>query len=175
MGIAAVLYWVDKYKAKINGRFSSEFIKDALEIIMANNVYFFDDKHFKQLFGIAMGTKVATSYANLTIAYLEEYLFEKLMDSYDNVTVNTITSNWMRYRDDCIIKWNDEWGNIEEFHNLLNSLHPSIKVTMETSQHSLSFLDIKIFKTGNINKFDIFYKPIKCSIHSTSVLPPMTY
>ena len=49
LGITAVLYWVDKYKAMINGRFSSEFIKDTLEIIMANNVFFFDDKHFKQL------------------------------------------------------------------------------------------------------------------------------
>ena len=94
---------MDKYKAKINGWFSSEFIKDALEIIMANNVFYFDDQHFKQLIGTAMGTKVPPSYANLTTAYIEENLFERIMDSYDNVTANTIKNNWMKYLDDCII------------------------------------------------------------------------
>ena len=74
------------------------------------------------------------------------------MDSYDNVTANTITNNWMRYPDDCIIQWNDEWGNVEEFHNILNNLHHSIKFTMETIQDSISVLDIVIFKTGNVNK-----------------------
>ena len=63
---------------------------------MANNVFFFDDKHFKQLTGTAMGTKVAPSYANVTIAYREENLFERIMDSYDNITANTIKNNWMR-------------------------------------------------------------------------------
>ena len=124
------MHWVDKYKAKLNGRFSSQFFKDALEIIVANNVFFFDDKYFKQLNGAAMGTNVAPNYANLTIAYLEEKLFERIMDSYDNVTPNTITKNWMRYLDDSSYN-----GNVEEFHNLLNSLHPAAKFTMETAFH----------------------------------------
>ena len=68
----------------------SVFIKDALEIIMVNSVFFFDDKHFKQLIGTAMGTRVAQSYANLTFSYLEENMFERIIDSYDTITANTV-------------------------------------------------------------------------------------
>ena len=57
---------------------------------MANNVFLFDDKHFTQPIGTVMGTKVEPSYANLTIVYLEENLFDRIIDSYDNVTANTI-------------------------------------------------------------------------------------
>ena len=64
----------------------------------------------------------------------------------------------------------DEWGNIGDFHHLFSSLNPLVKFTMETNEHNLLlFLDIKGFRTGNVNKFDIFYKP------SDSFTPPMTY
>ena len=84
-GITAGLYPGDKY--------TSEVINDALEIIMANNACLYDDKHFKQLIGIRSGT-------NLAIAFLEENCFARIGEIYDNVTVSTIQTNWMRYLDD---------------------------------------------------------------------------
>ena len=77
LGIEAIRYWLNKYPDKLHQRFTPDFICDAIKIILQHNTFHFNDKFFLQLNGTAMGTKMAPTYANLVLAYLEEKLYTK--------------------------------------------------------------------------------------------------
>ena len=91
-----------------------------------------------------MGTKMVQTYATLTLAYLEENLYEIIDKKYKNNIKEDFTKSWKRYLDDCFIFWKYPRGDINELHDLLQNLHPKIKFTGEHSLKELSFLDILI-------------------------------
>ena len=66
-----------------------------------------------------MGTKMAPTYATLTLAYLEENLYEIIGYKYGNDIKEDFTKSWKRYLDDCFIFWKYLCGDINELHKLL--------------------------------------------------------
>ena len=111
-----------------------------------NNSFQFNNINYIQTLGKAMGTKLAPTYATLTLAYLEENLYEIIGKKYGNIIKEEFTKSWKRYLNDCFIFWKCPWGDINELRNLVQSLHPKIKFTMEHSSKELLFLDILIKK-----------------------------
>jgi hypothetical protein len=95
-----------------------------------------------------MGTKVAPTYATLTLGYLEHRLHQELVTRWGEEDANTITSNWKRYLDDCFIVWNHSSEKLSVFHQLLNDLNSNIKFTLESSDTKLPFLDVLVIKEG---------------------------
>jgi len=95
LGIKAIRYWVRKLNNKINGRFSEDFICEAINLVLENNTFHFNNKYYLQTKGTAMGTKMAPNYANLVLAYLEECLYEKLQNKYGTVYGNFIENNFL--------------------------------------------------------------------------------
>ena len=91
-----------------------------------------------------METKMVPTYATLTLAYLEENLYEIIGKKYSNNIKGKFTKSWKRYLDDCFIFWKCPWGDINKLHDLLQNRHPKIKFTMEHSSEELPFLDILI-------------------------------
>ena len=49
-------------------------IGELIDIVLQNNVFEFNDKHYLQKQGTAMGTKMAPSYANLFMGKIEKQL-----------------------------------------------------------------------------------------------------
>ena len=89
-----------------------------------------------------MGTKMAPTYATLTLAYLEENLYVIIGRKYGRDIKEEFTKSWKRY-----FGWLLhilEMGRHNELQNLLQNLHPKIKFTMEHSSKELLFLDILI-------------------------------
>ena len=86
-----------------------------------------------------MGTKMTPTYAILTLAYLEEKLYEIIGKKYDKDIKEEFIKSWKRYLDDCFIFWKSLWGDINELHNQLQNQHPKIKFTMENSSKELPF------------------------------------
>lgn len=78
LGLKAMEYWINRIPEKINNRFLKEFILEAAEIVLTNNTFTFNGKHFKQIKGTAMGTKMAPTYATLTLEYLEEKMYKEI-------------------------------------------------------------------------------------------------
>ena len=78
LGINAIKYWLNKYPELIPDRISKEFILTGLKFILENNNFHFDDNHYRQILGTAMGTKVAPTYGTLTLAFLEEEMYNKI-------------------------------------------------------------------------------------------------
>ena len=51
----------------------NSYIVELLEVVLTNNYFDFNGKHYHQISGTAMGTKLAPSYANLFLTKFEEY------------------------------------------------------------------------------------------------------
>ena len=63
---------IEKYPETVHPKFNKKYITDGIELILNNNFFQFNKVNFIQTLGIAMGTKMAPTYANLTLKYLEE-------------------------------------------------------------------------------------------------------
>ena len=97
-------------------------------------------------------------YATLFMGYLEEKNVWKFENRF-NVTVRKyFEENWLRYLDDCFIIWKEEFGNINELHNILMNLHPAISFKWNINSSTIDFLDITVIKDNTSLKTDIFYK-----------------
>jgi hypothetical protein len=83
------------------------------------------------------------------------------MEFFETVYLPRILNHaiiWFRYIDDVFCCWPLDL-NLDEFIINLNSLVPSIKFTIESEvEGSISFLDLKIIRSQNCFKFDIFRK-----------------
>ena len=52
----------------------AEVLGELIQVVLTNNVFEFDDKHYLQKQGTAMGTKMAPAYANMFMGSLEQKL-----------------------------------------------------------------------------------------------------
>ena len=47
------------------------------ELVLTLNNFSFDSEHYQQISGVAMGTKMGLSYANLLVGYVEKRILEQ--------------------------------------------------------------------------------------------------
>ena len=106
-----------------------------------------------------MGTKMALTYAILTLAYLEENLYEIIGKKYGNDVKGEFTKSWKKYFYDCFILLKCPWGGINELHNLRQNLNPKIKFTIEHISKERPFLDTLIKNVNGRIIIDIYHKP----------------
>ena len=158
LGLTAIKYWLENYTNEIPNRFSNEFILDSLSFVLENNTFQFNDTFFKQTKGTAMGTKVAPTYATLTIGYLEQELYKQISDEFGENYGKEFKEKWKRFLDDCFILWTRSENELEKLHFILNNLHKHINFTIEKNTTELSFLDCLVKKKNNKIETDIFYK-----------------
>ena len=116
-------------------------ISSLTKLVLENNNFTFNDNHYIQVSGTAMGTKMAPSYANIFMAEFEE-------THTPQAPCKPVF--WKRFIDDilCIFHKNDD---IDSYTTWLNTLHPTIKFTSERGT-SISFLDtyLTIQESGEI-------------------------
>ena len=111
-------------------------IIELLEVILTNNHFEFNGKHYHQVSGTAMGTKLAPSYANLFMTKFEEKYV------YIHPLQPTL---WKRFIDDIFHIWPHGMDSLLEFINHLNTVHSTIKFTSDISQTEIFFLDLTIY------------------------------
>ena len=113
-------------------------IRDLLKIVLGDNHFSFADNFYTQKSGVAMGTKCAPHLANLFMAAFEE----KALASWKGTT----PLQWLRFIDDVFMIWPGTREELNNFHNHLNSQMSTIEFTMEASEESATFLDLRIYK-----------------------------
>ncbi|OOY72080.1 GIY-YIG nuclease family protein [Solemya velum gill symbiont] len=158
LGLTAANFWIEKHRDLVDRRFKTDFLLSALQIVLEGNTFNFDGQTYEQMKGTAMGTKVAPTYANLVMGYLEYKLYEKVKDEFDDDFKQYILEQWKRFLDDCFIFWKKSKEDLHLFHSILNSLHESIQFTMDTNDKELPFLDILVKLSGTKITTDIYYK-----------------
>ena len=109
-----------------------KFCLDATYLAYRGEVY-------QQVYGTAMGSPVSVTVANL------------VMEDVEQRALNTCASPpafWKGYVDDIFTVL--PRGQIQQFHDHLNSIEPTIKFTIEMEQEgSLPFLDTRVTRNGD--------------------------
>jgi peptide-methionine (R)-S-oxide reductase len=149
-GINACKKMLDTHRAG-NPKPSNDNIANILHYVLTKNNFDFNSKHYLQVGGTAMGTKVAPSFANLFMADFEE----KWVYSY-----HTRPSLWLRYIDDIFMIWEHSPDELNKFLQHLNNCHQTIKFTAEQSTDCVNFLDTTVYLTPEGSLYtDLFCKP----------------
>ena len=97
-----------------------------------------------------MGTCLAHSFANI------------LMNHFESVHVYTYPlqpNAWFRYIDNIFMVWNHGSNELSKFISHINNACESISFSSETSEKSLSFLDIAVTKVNDHLETDLYVKP----------------
>ena len=124
---------------------------DIIRMILNFNNFTFNNNHYLQIHGTAMGTKMAPSYANLFLGYFEAKALE-------NASFQPHT--WFRHIDDIFMIWTEGLDNLKVFIHYLNSIHPTIKFTSSHSSTNVPFLDVNVSLTDNGDiSTDLYTKP----------------
>ena len=108
-----------------------------MRLILKENSFKFNDKHYLQTHGIAMGTKIAVAFAVIFMAHIEKQL---LANSPHKPLI------WKRFIDDIFSVWTLPKAEINNFVEFANSFHTTIKFTHEMSSEKIVFLDTEVFK-----------------------------
>ena len=159
-GLQALRYFFDQRTVKEP---SSETLLRLAELVLTLNCFSFAGNYYKQINGVAMGTKMGPSYANIFVGYVEHQFFNQ----YDGPKPDL----YGRYIDDCIGAISSSREELNHFITSVNSFHPALKYTWEISETSLAFLDIKVSISGNGLCTSMHYKPTDSYIyllHSSS-------
>jgi len=114
-----------------------------LHLILTKTAFSFNGKFYEQLAGTTMGTKCAPIYAILFMNKIEtEFLANRPLKPLV----------WWQFIDDIFSIWLHGREELNSFITALNSFHPTIKITIETSETKINFLDttIQIESDGKI-------------------------
>ena len=105
---------------RTNQEIPTDDIVDLAELVLKNNNFEFDGKHFLQKCGI--GTRMAPAYANIFMDDLESRLL-------DLAPVKPYL--WLRYIDDIFMVWTAGEEQLQEFLQWINQYHNTIKFTWD--------------------------------------------
>ena len=121
-----------------------------LSKVLSMNNFDFAGKHFLQVGGTAMGTKVAPSFANTFMGWFEaEFVY----------TYELQPLLWVRFIDDIFLIWTHGQEALKNFENHLNGCVPSIKFETETSLQEVHFLDVTVTLTDGFLSTSLYTKP----------------
>ena len=151
----------------------SKHLIDLLQISLESNDFQFNGDYFLQIHGTAMGKKFAPSYCNIFMAQWEKTLL--------NVS-QCNPSLYLRYLDDIFMIWPHSHESFQNFFQIANNLHPSIKLKYEISEKTIDFLDVTIFKGSKFNETSnldtkVYFKPTDTHqlLHKSSFHPKHTF
>ena len=118
-GISACRHFLDT-RDRNSSTVGTETLCDLIRMILTMNNFTFNDRHYLQMHGTAMGTRMAPSYANLFLAKFET-------DALSRAPYQPHT--WWRYIDDIFMIWTHSVDDLHAFTSYLNTIHPTIKFT----------------------------------------------
>ena len=134
------------------------------EFVLKTYFFEFNNQIKQQISGIVIDTNCAPTYACIFMDKVETEFLETQRDK---------PSWWVRYIDDIFFIWTHGQEKLKVFLEDLNKFHPNLKLTNDSIEENIAFLDLKVkFKQGKIET-DL---PIKLTdrhqyLHNTSSHP----
>ena len=122
-----------------------------LELAVKESVFIFDNQLYIQKDGVAMGSPLGPTLANLFLCYHENKWLADCPNEFKPIKYN-------RYVDDCFLVFKSK-VHASKFLEYLNSKHKNISFTSELEHdNKLPFLDILIDKSNNKLSTDVYRK-----------------
>ena len=149
-----------------------EVLGELIDLVLKNNIFEFDGKHYLQIQGTAMGTKMAPAYANIFMGKIEDRLRSI---GGDNILL------WKRFIDDIFLVWIGTEEELKTYLEDINRVHRTIQFTCELSHTEINFLDTTLYKGPRFKREGILdikthIKPTnkQLYVHASSYHPPGT-
>ena len=139
-----------KRKKKVKGLLKRHF-KELLTLATKSSVFVFNGVYYSQIDGVAMGSPLGPTLANLFLAYHEE-------NWLNDCPIQFKPTYYRRYVDDIFLMF-QERSHVKKFLRYMNSRHTNMNFTVEEEvDNSLPFLDIKITREGGKLTTSIYRK-----------------
>ena len=161
-GLQALKYFFNQRSIK---KPSSETLLRLAELVLILNCFSFGNNYYKQINGVAMGTKMGPSYANLFVGFIEKKFFSNYHGPKPDL--------YKRHIDDCVGATSSSREELNLFINSVNSFHPALNYTWEISENSLAFLDIKLLSTTTV--YPLAYTANQLIIITTCYIRPLIH
>ena len=136
------------------------------ELVLTLNHFTFNDNHYLQVRGVAMGTKFGPAYACLFMGYVEQ----QFLQAYNK----PVPDLFVRYIDDYFGATSSSREELERFIAHVNSFHPALKFTWNIAEDTLPFLDLSVSIQHDHLVTSIHYKATDAHnylLHSSSHPP----
>ena len=168
--ICTNLMFKDRNTVNYNGcKFDRCNFKKLLSFAVKDNQFLFNGVLYDQVDGVAMGSPLGPSVANIFMCSLEQRYLSSCPSQFKPIL-------YRRYVDDtfCLFK---ERSDIDLFLNYSNRIHSKIQFTVEVENcSSLPFLDILVEKTNNSFSTSLFRKKTFTGLYTNfSSLSPNWY
>ena len=132
--------------------FNRSQLRRLLELATLDSYFFFNGNIYKQIDGVAMGSPLGPTLANLFMNYMERKWLEECPLDFKPVL-------YRRYVDDTFLLFKS-LDHVEQFRAYLNAKHPNISFTCDLEENGiLPFLDVKVQRSGAQFITSIYRKP----------------
>ena len=149
-GITAVTNILRTHRPDPNCKPTNDSLTDLLRLVLTKNNFHFNGKHYLQIKGVSMGSKVSPS---LAILYMDDFETKYVY------TYHLQPLLYGRYIDDIFMIWTHSLEELNKFIKHLNEPIESIKFSSEISLTEISFLDIQVGIQDNKLTTDLYTKP----------------
>ena len=138
-------------KHKFKGFNRSEF-RSLLQFAVKDNLILFNGKYYIQIDGVAMGSPLGPTLANVFLCHWEGIWLEKCPKQFRPLY-------YRRYVDDTFLLFASE-SHVKKFLRYLNSRHDNMNFTFETEvDNKLPFLDVLVTRVGSGFTTSLYRKP----------------
>ena len=137
----------------------------ACQLSINKNYFELNKKIYRQIQWTALGTRMAPSYANIFMKYVEMQLIE---------TSPKKPTLWLRFIDYILMIRGHGKQALEDFKQLANNIHPTIKFSFNSNEQGIPCLDTIIYRGKDNNILTrLYHKPTdnKQYLHFNSAHP----
>ena len=125
--------------------------KQLLTLTLESSCFVFNNVYYKQIDGVAMGSPLGPTFANLFLVYFENMWLDKCPLQFK-------PKYYRRYVDDIFLMFENQ-DHVKKCLKYMNSRHQNIKFTFEEEHNNkIAFLDISITRVGNKLQASLFRK-----------------
>jgi hypothetical protein len=147
--------WLNKND---NDKITKQQAIQLLETILKQNYFQYNNQIYQPNKGIAMGSPISSTIAEIYIQLLEEQHVKQWLD-------NKHILYYKRYVDDILIIYDSNKINEHEIINQANNLDKHLQFKLNAEENnSITYLDLMIYKTSNSLELGIFRKPTSTDI-----------
>ena len=148
-GLRALAHFLDKREVKEP---STATLTRLAELVLALNAFSFNGDHYRQVSGVAMGSKMGPNYACLFVGFVED----QTLNQYSGF----IPQLYRRYIDDAVGAAYCAREGLDNFVEVISNFHPALQFTHTiTEDGDLPFLEISLSISEERITTSVHYKP----------------
>ena len=140
---------------------SRDDFKELLTIATKESFILFDGDYFQQIDGVAMGSPLGPTLANIFLGHNETKWLDECPLAYKPLY-------YRRYVDDIFLLF-ENMQCLESFHQYMNAQHPNMNFTYKLEENgSLAFLDVFVTRdlTNNMFITSVYRKPTFSGVYT---------